>query len=287
MFLRLAFSIVVHLDFDIYLFDEVLGVGDERFKAISKEKIDMLYNSGKTILHVSHNIQDLINTDKAIEINNGNLKRHYDSSKMLSEYVEEVHENLNATKDDIIPFNSNKIDLTNKNNNNDLIHVNSISIIQKGFKNRNELRSDRPIEISFDYIKKIDNFTIDVFLNILNIQGNIVFTSSPAINEHFSTKIERGNFIVSCIIPENFFNGRLFFISLIFIKNCHETFSKLDSELNFESISSNDKFEIVLALEKIAKFKIKLFINKKISDYSRLKIAPELMLGLDWKTEKK
>src|SRR5690606_19206903 len=31
MYLRLAFSIMVHLDFDIYLFDEVMSVGDAEF----------------------------------------------------------------------------------------------------------------------------------------------------------------------------------------------------------------------------------------------------------------
>src|SRR5690554_2953495 len=32
MYLRLAFSIMAHLDFDVYLFDEVLSVGDAEFK---------------------------------------------------------------------------------------------------------------------------------------------------------------------------------------------------------------------------------------------------------------
>lgn len=287
MYLRLAFSILAHLDFDIYLFDEVMSVGDEQFKTISKSKIDALYSSGKTILHVSHNIQDLINTDTSIEINKGSLRRYYNSSKMLSEYVEEIHENLNLKNFEINSIDINNIDLTNKNNNNDTIRINRVSIIQNGFEIGNELRSDEPIGISIDYLKKIDNCTIDVFLNILNIHGNIVFTSSPAISEGFNTNKEKGNFIASCLIPEKFFNGRLFYLSIIFIKNCHDTFSKDNSEVNFESISNSNTFEIVLALEKIAKFKVKLFIKKKIADYSRLKITPELMIGLDWKTVKK
>ena len=54
MFLRLAFSIVVHLDFDIYLFDEVLGVGDENFRTISKEKIDILYIRNSSHHRLNH-----------------------------------------------------------------------------------------------------------------------------------------------------------------------------------------------------------------------------------------
>lgn len=42
MFLRLAFSIVVHLDFDVYLFDEVLGVGDAEFREKVKKYLQIL-----------------------------------------------------------------------------------------------------------------------------------------------------------------------------------------------------------------------------------------------------
>jgi ABC-type polysaccharide/polyol phosphate transport system ATPase subunit len=54
MFLRLAFSIAVHLDADIVLFDEVLAVGDVAFQARCFERVEKRRKAGKTVVLVSH-----------------------------------------------------------------------------------------------------------------------------------------------------------------------------------------------------------------------------------------
>ncbi len=55
MYVRLAFSVAVHLTPEILLLDEVLSVGDSGFQHKSREKMKQLLNSGATILFVSHN----------------------------------------------------------------------------------------------------------------------------------------------------------------------------------------------------------------------------------------
>ncbi|MGN6324971.1 ABC transporter ATP-binding protein [Pseudolysinimonas sp.] len=54
MYVRLAFSVAIHVEHDILLADEVLSVGDERFQQKCFAKIDELKASGKTIFMVSH-----------------------------------------------------------------------------------------------------------------------------------------------------------------------------------------------------------------------------------------
>src|SRR5229473_1277171 len=56
MFLRLAFSIAVHLDADILLFDEILAVGDVAFQARCFERMEKLRRAGKTVVLVSHDL---------------------------------------------------------------------------------------------------------------------------------------------------------------------------------------------------------------------------------------
>ena len=74
MYLRLAFSIAVHSTADIYLFDEVLAVGDESFQQRCREKIAQIRKDGKTIIIVSHNLTELKNTsDRVFEIHHGVL----------------------------------------------------------------------------------------------------------------------------------------------------------------------------------------------------------------------
>lgn len=54
MYLRLAFSIAVHSPADIFLFDEVLAVGDENFQAKCLERIEAIRSNNGTIIVVSH-----------------------------------------------------------------------------------------------------------------------------------------------------------------------------------------------------------------------------------------
>jgi ABC-type polysaccharide/polyol phosphate transport system ATPase subunit len=56
MYLRLSFSIMAHLNFDVYLFDEVLSVGDEDFQDKCLSKIIEIRESGKTLLIIHHNL---------------------------------------------------------------------------------------------------------------------------------------------------------------------------------------------------------------------------------------
>ena len=57
MFVRLGFSVAVHVDPDLLLIDEVLAVGDAEFRSRSMERMWQLVSSGKTaIIFVSHNM---------------------------------------------------------------------------------------------------------------------------------------------------------------------------------------------------------------------------------------
>jgi ABC-2 type transport system ATP-binding protein len=54
MYVRLAFSVAVHVDPDILLVDEVLAVGDEPFQRKCMNKIVQFQREGRTIVLVSH-----------------------------------------------------------------------------------------------------------------------------------------------------------------------------------------------------------------------------------------
>ncbi|WP_425956309.1 ABC transporter ATP-binding protein [Xylanimonas sp. McL0601] len=59
MFLRLAFSVAVHSDPEVFLIDEILAVGDEPFQRKCIERIKALKGEGRTLVIVSHDL-DLV-----------------------------------------------------------------------------------------------------------------------------------------------------------------------------------------------------------------------------------
>lgn len=56
MFLRLAFSVAVHTDPEVFLVDEILAVGDEPFQRKCLARIEQLKGEGRTLVIVSHDL---------------------------------------------------------------------------------------------------------------------------------------------------------------------------------------------------------------------------------------
>lgn len=57
MYLRLAFSIAIHSEADVYLIDEILTVGDETFQGKCLEKIFELKRNDRTLLIITHDMR--------------------------------------------------------------------------------------------------------------------------------------------------------------------------------------------------------------------------------------
>lgn len=90
MYSKLAFSITAILETDIILIDEVLSVGDAKFKKKSYSKMkEMISQEDRTVVIVSHDaktIRDLCN--KVLWINNGEMMAYGETSKVMKKYEE-------------------------------------------------------------------------------------------------------------------------------------------------------------------------------------------------------
>lgn len=85
---RLAFSITATLDTDIILIDELLSVGDARFKKKSYKKMKQLItDKNRTVVIVSHDMKNLAKfCTKILWINDGELVKFGDVKDILAEY---------------------------------------------------------------------------------------------------------------------------------------------------------------------------------------------------------
>lgn len=79
MAMRLAFAAAAHVESDIYIFDEVLAVGDVAFQERCLSYFAELRKKNKTVMMVSHNAEDLYKRcDRGITLENGRIKEGWE-----------------------------------------------------------------------------------------------------------------------------------------------------------------------------------------------------------------
>jgi lipopolysaccharide transport system ATP-binding protein len=95
---RLGFSTAIHLEPDIILIDEVLGVGDKAFKEKSSRYMrEKIKNSNTTALLVSHN-QELVEEvcTRAVFIKDGKIEESGEVGRVFERYNEFLGQSVKA-----------------------------------------------------------------------------------------------------------------------------------------------------------------------------------------------
>jgi ABC-type polysaccharide/polyol phosphate transport system ATPase subunit len=89
MYMRLAFSVAIEVDPDILIIDEILGVGDAGFQAKCFERIEDFRRRGKTILLVSHSMDNVRKLcDRAMLVHAGRLVEDGPPERVIARYEE-------------------------------------------------------------------------------------------------------------------------------------------------------------------------------------------------------
>lgn len=91
MYVRLAFSVAIHTDPDVFLVDEVLSVGDESFQRKCRARIMALKAAGKTIVFVSHDlgtVQTLC--DRVLLLDQGQLLSRGTAQDTIDFYLRQI-----------------------------------------------------------------------------------------------------------------------------------------------------------------------------------------------------
>ena len=88
MYMRLGFSVAIHVEPEILLVDEILAVGDLTFQKRCLDRFARLRDEGRTIVVVSHDL-DMIGRlcDSSVWINKGELAAVGSSSSVLEDFI--------------------------------------------------------------------------------------------------------------------------------------------------------------------------------------------------------
>ena len=96
---RLGFAVATIVNPDILIVDEVLEVGDIRFRKRCNERMHQMLAGGTTLLYVSHNVESVKNLcDKAIWIDHGKTVMIGDAREVCDAYKAEQERLTNLKK---------------------------------------------------------------------------------------------------------------------------------------------------------------------------------------------
>lgn len=224
MYARLAFSIVNYIDADIYIYDEVLTVGDSSFSRKAIEQIKKKIDKQKTIIFVTHEINILpIFCNKTIVLDKSKMIFYGDSIEAISQYNSRFNsiesDPIYKEKDEIISNFKSTIDII------DLQNLFKISDIKINCTDK-IIKMNDDFEISM-LVQKYDNVTkLDISILFFdNNEGTPILASSTGFKANGKEIVEKGTYNISCKIPGNILNAGSYSVSIASTKNLKKTVS--------------------------------------------------------------
>ncbi len=92
MYVRLGFSVAVHMEPDVLLVDEVLAVGDEEFQRKCFDHLSSLRKAGRTIVVVSHGLGQIESLcDEVTWLDHGEVQQTGPATAVVSGYLARVN----------------------------------------------------------------------------------------------------------------------------------------------------------------------------------------------------
>ncbi len=192
MYVRLAFSISAHLDTNILLLDEVLGVGDLEFKKKSFQKITEKLNEGRTIIMVSHQLEVLRSLCvKGVFLDKGKI--------IATGSMDDVIEKYLTSKSELI---STDLDHRLDRQGSGKVIVSSIRFVDKDGNHLPVLHSGQYVKIIVA-LKSQEKFiqNVDLRLDVFDKMGQQWFLLSNTISDGTFTQCP-GEAILECQIPK-------------------------------------------------------------------------------------
>jgi homopolymeric O-antigen transport system ATP-binding protein len=158
MHLRLAFAIAAHVEPEIMLVDEVLSVGDLRFREKCVGKMSELGREGRTVVFISHDLGSVNQVcRRAIWLEHGEIRADGPSGDVIDQYVRSSAGS--AAQDEFEVSADGPVQLV------------SAAIVDDEGQVADMPRRDEPLTISVRFLLRERIPRIDVALSLTNQQG--------------------------------------------------------------------------------------------------------------------
>jgi lipopolysaccharide transport system ATP-binding protein len=209
MYMRLAFSVAAHLEPEILLVDEVLGVGDAAFQKKCLGRMEELGGTGRTVLFVSHSMPSVLRLcSRVILLDGGRLTADGNGSEVVEEYMGRGTGAAEREWPDMWTAPGD-----------DLVRLRSVRVLNEEGKPTPEIDIRDPVFVEVAYWNLSDDPSFRPYANIhfFNAEGTNLFLSSDYNNTDWRMNPRRRALVhARCRVPGNFFaEGGVFVMAAV------------------------------------------------------------------------
>jgi hypothetical protein len=214
MYARLAFSVAIHVDADILLVDEILGVGDINFQAKCANKIYEMKRNGTTIILVTHDMSTIdrlcdyavwLDHGKKIaegspkEIQNAYLKymaEEQEERQKIEETkakVEEKEKNIKVEEKDV----RKKITHLGEHFGNGNVIFTSCKLLDEKGVDRRSFNTGQKVKLQVEYLCQVDpaDLQVNIGFEISSMQGIYIYGTNTSREGYKKVKLQKKGII--------------------------------------------------------------------------------------------
>lgn len=182
MYVRLGFSVAVHINPEILLVDEILSVGDMSFQTKCFNRIGQIRDKGTTIIFVSHNMHHITSfCDRVVYLNKGVIENIGEPGEVLAAYTSDI---MSKTANESISDGS---DFSQVNGTGKIV-ITNVVFLDKAENPVSQIRSGDPVTVRAFYcsVENVKNPLLDVVIRD-SASGNMF----QATNRDFGVEFGR------------------------------------------------------------------------------------------------
>lgn len=233
MYLRLAFSIMAHLDFDVYLLDEVFAAGDLTFQLKCKEHLKSLTSGTKTVVCVSHSLSEISGLCEKIMTFDADGRLNEGGLELIEAYITKMTKrNLVPTLPDFYVVDEKQLAAGQTDSCTiEQVSISATDVLENG------ISSSADVTVTI-HVRLNSNTEIDIGMILYDRLKTRLFSFSSIDNGSLKDK---GFYEVSFRIPGKILSGQVYTMDMIVAENKAQIIADIKDVVVFKVETSNPK----------------------------------------------
>ncbi len=201
MYVRLGFSVSIHVEPEILLVDEVLAVGDMEFQEKCMEKFADLKRDGRTVVVVSHALDQMRTfCDEAAWLDHGQIANIGNANDVISSYVNDEH-------------GARSVDGMGTRYGTGEVLIDSIEVIAADEVNPHHVASYEPVTLRMSYTAKKRIPDPSFIFSVDHVDGHLMWANHTKDVDYLPASIEVGKGSIDVVIPSLSFRAGSFYVN--------------------------------------------------------------------------